>query len=176
MRPCMSSHKPPLPVLSNPLNRDVAIWSVMEPSIGIIAGCTATLRPLFKSWGFGWSSGKNSENDAPGGGYRGSRKSGFGTLEQKNMGGSRNRVEDEESSGGSEIELYNAHAQASAAWDLERVAFPVPPKTGVRVKTSIRVSSAPHRSSSRSSRPSSAGSASLGAQTLPRQPPPASVI
>ncbi|KAH8883947.1 hypothetical protein GQ53DRAFT_629792, partial [Thozetella sp. PMI_491] len=32
---------------------DVAIWSVMEPSLGIIAGCIATLRPLFKSWGFG---------------------------------------------------------------------------------------------------------------------------
>lgn len=32
---------------------DVAIWSVMEPSLGIIAGCVATLRPLFKSLGFG---------------------------------------------------------------------------------------------------------------------------
>ncbi|POS70880.1 integral membrane protein [Diaporthe helianthi] len=32
---------------------DVAIWSVMEPSLGIIAGCMATLRPLFKSMGFG---------------------------------------------------------------------------------------------------------------------------
>jgi len=32
---------------------DVAIWSVMEPSLGIIAGCAATLRPLFKAWGFG---------------------------------------------------------------------------------------------------------------------------
>ncbi len=25
----------------------------MEPSLGIIAGCMATLRPLFKAWGFG---------------------------------------------------------------------------------------------------------------------------
>ncbi|KAJ0107919.1 hypothetical protein J7T55_007131 [Diaporthe amygdali] len=32
---------------------DVAIWSVMEPSLGIIAGCVATLRPLFKTMGFG---------------------------------------------------------------------------------------------------------------------------
>lgn len=32
---------------------DVAIWSVMEPSLGIIAGCVATLRPLFKGMGFG---------------------------------------------------------------------------------------------------------------------------
>ncbi|KUI60000.1 hypothetical protein VP1G_07232 [Cytospora mali] len=31
----------------------VAIWSVMEPSLGILAGCVATLRPLFKSLGFG---------------------------------------------------------------------------------------------------------------------------
>lgn len=35
------------------LIRDVAIWSVLEPSLGIIAGCVATLRPLFKDLGFG---------------------------------------------------------------------------------------------------------------------------
>ncbi|KAM0330486.1 hypothetical protein ACHAQA_003430 [Verticillium albo-atrum] len=35
---------------------DVAIWSVMEPALGIIAACVATFRPLFKNWGFGWSS------------------------------------------------------------------------------------------------------------------------
>lgn len=33
--------------------RDVAIWSVAEPSLGIIAGCMATLRPLVKGFGFG---------------------------------------------------------------------------------------------------------------------------
>lgn len=33
--------------------QDVAIWSVLEPSLGIIAGCVATLRPLFKSFRFG---------------------------------------------------------------------------------------------------------------------------
>lgn len=32
---------------------DVAIWSVMEPSLGIMAGCLATLRPLFKGFGIG---------------------------------------------------------------------------------------------------------------------------
>lgn len=31
----------------------VAFWSFMEPSLGIIAGCVATLRPLFKGLGFG---------------------------------------------------------------------------------------------------------------------------
>ncbi|KAK6865659.1 hypothetical protein PG995_002187 [Apiospora arundinis] len=30
---------------------DVATWSVLEPALGIIAGCIATLRPLFKSLG-----------------------------------------------------------------------------------------------------------------------------
>lgn len=34
---------------------DVATWSVLEPSLGIIAGCVATLRPLFKHLGFGRS-------------------------------------------------------------------------------------------------------------------------
>ncbi|ROW11172.1 hypothetical protein VMCG_01153 [Cytospora schulzeri] len=33
----------------------VATWSVLEPSLGIIAGCVATLRPLFKHLGFGSS-------------------------------------------------------------------------------------------------------------------------
>lgn len=31
----------------------MAIWSVLEPSLGIIAGCIATLRPLFKGLGIG---------------------------------------------------------------------------------------------------------------------------
>ncbi|KAK8055260.1 hypothetical protein PG993_000487 [Apiospora rasikravindrae] len=30
---------------------DVATWSVLEPALGIIAGCIATLRPLFKNFG-----------------------------------------------------------------------------------------------------------------------------
>ncbi|ROW01703.1 hypothetical protein VSDG_01989 [Cytospora chrysosperma] len=33
----------------------VATWSVLEPSLGIIAGCVATLRPLFHHLGFGGS-------------------------------------------------------------------------------------------------------------------------
>lgn len=32
---------------------DVAIWSVLEPCLGIIAGCIATFRPLFQGMGFG---------------------------------------------------------------------------------------------------------------------------
>ena len=40
------------------LRSDVAVWSVMEPSLGIIAGCAACLRPLFKVWGFGPNSSR----------------------------------------------------------------------------------------------------------------------
>ncbi|KAI1841693.1 hypothetical protein JX265_006242 [Neoarthrinium moseri] len=32
---------------------DLAVWSVIEPSLGIMAGCIATIRPLFKRAGFG---------------------------------------------------------------------------------------------------------------------------
>ncbi|KAM0287677.1 hypothetical protein ACHAQH_000206 [Verticillium albo-atrum] len=41
---------------------DVAIWSIMEPALGIIAACTATFRPLFKNWGFGWTSKRSNRN------------------------------------------------------------------------------------------------------------------
>ena len=40
--------------------RDVGIWSVMEPALGIIAACVATFRPLFRSWGFGWTTTKTA--------------------------------------------------------------------------------------------------------------------
>lgn len=69
------------------LIRDVAIWSVLEPSLGIIAGCVATLRPLFKGLGFGRKSTINYHYDSaalryrknPGGGADGgsSRRSWF---------------------------------------------------------------------------------------------------
>ncbi|KAG7105258.1 hypothetical protein HYQ44_016570 [Verticillium longisporum] len=51
---------------------DVAIWSVMEPALGITAACVATFRPLFKNWGFGWSSYGNNNNN-----YSHHRKSGY---------------------------------------------------------------------------------------------------
>lgn len=34
----------------------------MEPALGIIAACVATFRPLFKNWGFGWTSGVNGSS------------------------------------------------------------------------------------------------------------------
>ncbi|KAK2036907.1 hypothetical protein LZ31DRAFT_446511, partial [Colletotrichum somersetense] len=37
---------------------DVALWSLLEPSIGIIAGCMATLRPLLNTCGVGKGSRK----------------------------------------------------------------------------------------------------------------------
>ncbi|KAK1965657.1 hypothetical protein LY78DRAFT_579965 [Colletotrichum sublineola] len=45
---------------------DVALWSLLEPSIGIIAGCMATLRPLLNTCGMVMRSRKNflsSEGD-----------------------------------------------------------------------------------------------------------------
>lgn len=43
----------------------MAIWSVLEPALGIIAACITTYRPLFKNWGFGWNSTKR-DGDSPG--------------------------------------------------------------------------------------------------------------
>jgi len=38
----------------------------MEPGLGVIAGCAATLRPLFKTWGFGpTSAAKKDSNKTP---------------------------------------------------------------------------------------------------------------
>ena len=39
--------------LPNSLSSDVLVWTAVELSLGIIAGCIATLRPLFRAWGFG---------------------------------------------------------------------------------------------------------------------------
>lgn len=39
---------------------DFAIWSVVEPSLGIMAGCIASIRPLFKTWGFGLNRSRRS--------------------------------------------------------------------------------------------------------------------
>lgn len=41
------------------MSSDVAIWSVIEPAVGIIAACVTTFRPLVKYWGFGWNSTGN---------------------------------------------------------------------------------------------------------------------
>ncbi|KAK1989567.1 integral membrane protein [Colletotrichum cereale] len=46
---------------------DVAIWSVMEPALGIIAASVTSLRPLFQNWGFGWNTKpKDSRPSGPG--------------------------------------------------------------------------------------------------------------
>ncbi|KAK1973185.1 hypothetical protein LZ30DRAFT_611562, partial [Colletotrichum cereale] len=39
---------------------DVALWSLLEPSIGIIAGCMATFRPLLNTCGMSTRSKKKS--------------------------------------------------------------------------------------------------------------------
>ncbi|TDZ60811.1 hypothetical protein CTRI78_v004697 [Colletotrichum trifolii] len=41
---------------------DIAIWTVLEPALGIIAASVTSLRPLFQNWGFGWNS-KNKQSN-----------------------------------------------------------------------------------------------------------------
>ncbi|KAH8899896.1 hypothetical protein GQ53DRAFT_835914 [Thozetella sp. PMI_491] len=59
---------------------DTAIWTVLEPSLGIIAGCASTLRPLLETWGFsrlpGGSgySGQGSEGTRSSGGAKNTSK------------------------------------------------------------------------------------------------------
>jgi len=59
---------------------DVAIWSVMEPALGIIAACVATYRPLFKTWGFGWGSTRRSAATTSHGYGRSQRRTGHWEL------------------------------------------------------------------------------------------------
>lgn len=48
------------------MNSGIALWSLMETSLGIIAGCAATMRPLVTIWGFGVKSlRKESGDDLP---------------------------------------------------------------------------------------------------------------
>ncbi|OHE93040.1 integral membrane protein [Colletotrichum orchidophilum] len=47
---------------------DVAIWSVLEPALGIIAASVTSLRPLFQNWGFGWSN-KSKQSRPSGAGW-----------------------------------------------------------------------------------------------------------
>jgi hypothetical protein len=43
---------------------DLAIWAVLEPSLGIIAGCLASIRPLFKGLGVGLNRNKQYSSRA----------------------------------------------------------------------------------------------------------------
>lgn len=51
---------------------DTAIWSVIEPSLGIIAGCIATLRPLFVKFGISIKKTTKKYPSKPPGGSGGS--------------------------------------------------------------------------------------------------------
>ncbi|KAK7951134.1 uncharacterized protein PG986_006862 [Apiospora aurea] len=62
---------------------DVATWSVLEPALGIVAGCIATLRPLFKNLGLSalkrsrkYSSGNNKKQSHSGGSSTGAGSGG----------------------------------------------------------------------------------------------------
>lgn len=67
---------------------DVAIWSVMEPSLGIIAGCVATLRPLFKTMGFG-----KPTTQRYGYGYGSSRYGASAASDRRTWGFARNTMQ-----------------------------------------------------------------------------------
>jgi hypothetical protein len=99
------------------LHRDVATWSVAEPSLGIVAACSATLRPLFKGWGLGWGSVKARKSDnfsgpslGPSIGNNQAQYLETGSTEE--FVGPRSRVADEESLG-SDIELKSREKSPS---------------------------------------------------------------
>lgn len=49
----------------------LAAWSVIEPSLGIVAGSIAAIRPLFKAWGFGLNRSRRSNFGGNSGKQRG---------------------------------------------------------------------------------------------------------
>lgn len=54
---------------------ELAVWSVIEPSLGMIAGSIAAIRPLFKAWGFGLRSTKRYASKELAGSGEGGQKS-----------------------------------------------------------------------------------------------------
>ncbi|KAK6078740.1 integral membrane protein [Seiridium cupressi] len=52
---------------------DLAVWSVIEPSLGIMAGCIVAIRPLFNAWGFGLGRSRHRRSDQPSGSESGRR-------------------------------------------------------------------------------------------------------
>lgn len=54
----------------------LAAWSVIEPSLGIVAGSIAAIRPLFKAWGFGLNRSRRSNF----GGHSGKQRGGPGGV------------------------------------------------------------------------------------------------
>jgi hypothetical protein len=111
---------------------DVAVWAVMEPSLGIIAGCAATLRPLFTGWGFGPSSSSSSNRPTYGGsGPRSRGKWSISISRQRQKLG--DDVDDPSTSSvtkpvstrhgftdeSSEIELTGSRNSDVGEWDLE---------------------------------------------------------
>lgn len=122
---------------------DVAIWSIMEPALGIIAACLATYRPLFKNWGFGWTSNKRSRSpskslgkDTGSSGSTSGKRSSFIPWRQSKAkslsvdaaaANNSNPRADAASPDGSEMELNKRstwdkpeEATTPRSWDLER--------------------------------------------------------
>ena len=59
---CFLRFLPPKRLYSIGATIDVSIWSTVEPGVGIIAGCIATLRPLLQS--ILWKTGMSSSEPA----------------------------------------------------------------------------------------------------------------
>jgi len=156
----------------------------MEPSLGIIAGCIATLRPLFKTWGFG-PSGHNRDYQ-PKSRSTGASSSGWrvprGMQKLRDEQGTASR-EDRPAQASdlscSDIELVNSrqeHGRTEAnegdttlcSWhnDLEAgngggAHFEVPPSV-VRIQTSINITSQPRQDAASSTQSAVMATASIG--------------
>lgn len=136
----------------------------MEPSLGIIAGCVATLKPLFSSLGFGTSSTRRyaygskpkTASSSGAGGWRASRH----MRKLDNLTANMDRYPagpTDQTSTGSDIELQKSvqspartvavsgPGSPATGWDVEQgIGAPEgwsTPWPGVRVQTSIDVSS-----------------------------------
>lgn len=175
---------------------DVAIWSVMEPSLGIIAGCVATLRPHFKSLGFGKPTTQRH-------GYGSSRYGPSAASDRRTWGFARNTmqklsdgpfspstIDSSRLESGAGIPLTSNNDESDMDFEMQpQVPAPVPTQylgkgivstniastpwedfagqgSGINIHTSVDISSQPRM---HNSFPHQQGSISSSATTLPIQ-------
>lgn len=108
---------------------DVATWSVIEPALGIIAGCIATLRPLFKNMGFSglkrsrkYNSSSNKKQSHSGGSSTGAGGGGASRRLTRPSNGhhynNRNMLRLDDEDDGEELVVVDDH-RLDEATDLE---------------------------------------------------------
>jgi hypothetical protein len=140
---------------------DLAVWSVLEPSLGIMAGCIASIRPLFKNLGFGLNRSKRYSSKP----QQYGRKHWYGSSNNmKKLNDDRSGGSFPAGSTGSAMELKGVEIVAdkghlasrprTSAWDVEAAhgAASFRSDEGINVETSIDVVS--HRPTSVSERSS----------------------